>query len=92
MEGEKDELGGWGEKGVAENEVNEQTIIQWIIDGQFKRPLCVIAFNTEEGWSRDITHGIARRIFQLNRRGTPLGAAAREFVERATGESPVVAV
>ena len=76
---------------MAENEVNEQTIIQWIIDGQFKRPLRVIAFNTEEGWSRDITHGIARRILQL-RRGTPLGAAAREFVERATGESPVVAV
>jgi hypothetical protein len=61
---------------MAENEANEQTIIQWIIDGQFKRPLRVIAFNTEEGgWSRDITHGIVRRILQLNHRGTPLGAA-----------------
>ena len=26
---------------MAENEANEQTIIQWIIDGQFKRSLCV---------------------------------------------------
>ena len=77
---------------MAENEANEQTIIQWIIDGQFKRPLRVIAFKTEEGWSRDVTHGIAWRILELNRRGTPLGAAAREFVERVTGESPVVAV
>ena len=77
---------------MAENEANEQTIIQWIIDGQFKRPLRVIAFKTEEGWSRDVTHGIARRILQLNRRGTPLGAAAREFVERITGNAPVVAV
>ena len=77
---------------MAENEANEQTIIQWIIDGQFKRPLRVIAFKTEEGWSRDITHGIARRILQLNRRGTPLGAAARDFVERITGNAPVVAV
>ena len=45
-----------------ENEANEQTIIQWTIDGQFKRPLRVIAFKTEEGWSRDVTHGIAWRI------------------------------
>ena len=77
---------------MAENEANEQTIIQWIIDGQFKRPLRVIAFKTEEGWSRDVTYGIALRIFELNRRGTPLGAAARDFVERITGNAPVVAV
>ena len=77
---------------MAENEANEQTIIQWIIDGQFKRPLRVIAFKTEEGWSRDVTHGIAWRILELNRRGTPLGAAARDFVERITGNAPVVAV
>ena len=44
-----DDLNGhvWPE--MAENEANEQTIIQWIIDGQFKRPLRVIAFKTEEG-------------------------------------------
>ena len=77
---------------MAENEANEQTIIQWIIDGQFKRPLRVIAFKTEEGWSRDVTHGIAWRILELNRRGTRLGAAARDFVERITGIAPVVAV
>jgi hypothetical protein len=77
---------------MAEDDANEQTIIQWIVDGQFKRPLRIIAFNTEEGWSRDLTQEIAWKILDLNHRGTPLSAAAREFVERITGENPVVTV
>jgi hypothetical protein len=64
---------------------NEPTIIRWIIEGQFKRPLRVIAFNTEEGWSRDVTREIAEKMLDLNNAGTALGAAAREFVERVTG-------
>ena len=65
--------------------------VLWIIDGQFKRPLRVIAFNIDEGWSRDVTP-VAWKLLELNHRGTPLGAAARAFVERITGENPVVAV
>jgi hypothetical protein len=46
-------------------EANEQTIIQWIMDGQFKRPLHVIVFNTFEGWSRDVTERITWKILEL---------------------------
>jgi hypothetical protein len=42
----------WSE--VGEDEANEPTIIQWIIEGQFERPVRVIAFNVDEGWSRDV--------------------------------------
>ena len=35
-----------------EEEANEPTIIRWLIAEQFKRPVRVIAFNTDEGWSR----------------------------------------
>jgi hypothetical protein len=66
--------------------------LSWIIEGQLKRPLRVIAFNTEEGWSRDVTREIAEKLLDLNNAGTALGAAAREFVERATGESTKVIV
>jgi len=80
----------WSE--VGEDEANEPTIIQWIIEGQFERPVRVIAFNVDEGWSRDVTGEIALKLLDLNREGTALGEAAREFVRRVTGKSPTVTV
>ena len=84
-----DDLGRYGRvwTELDDEEANEPTIIRWIIEGQFKRPLRVIAFNTGEGWSRDVTREIAVKLLDLNNMGTALGAAAREFVERVTGES-----
>ena len=52
----------------------------------------VVAFNTHEGWARDVTEDIARKILELNRQGRSLSAIAREFVGRVTGESLIVAV
>src|SRR5262249_44359900 len=75
----------WIETG--EQEANEPTIIQWLIEEQSKRPLRVIAFNTEEGWSRDVSREIAEKLLDLNRAGTVLGAGASEFVERVIGRS-----
>jgi len=89
-----DDLGRYGRvwTEIGDKEANEPTIIRWIIEGQFKRPLRVIAFNTEEGWSRDVTREIAEKLLDLNNAGTALGAAAREFVERVTSESARVIV
>jgi len=75
----------WIETG--EEEANEPTIIRWIIEEQFKCPLRVIAFNTDEGWSRDVSREIAEKLLDLNRAGTLLGAGAGEFVERVIGRS-----
>jgi hypothetical protein len=75
-----------------EGEADESAVVSDIISGAHSNPLRVVAFNTHEGWSRDVTEDLARKILGLNRQGTPLGEAAREFVERVTGESPVVAV
>jgi hypothetical protein len=77
---------------IGDEDANEETIIQWIVEGQFSHPLRVIAFNTDEGWARDVTRDIAWKLLELNRNGTDLGAAAREFVERLTGETPTVMV
>src|SRR5215467_3856695 len=70
-----------------EEEANEPTIIRWIIEEQYKRPLRIIAFNTDEGWSRDVSREIAEKLLDLNRAGTLLGAGAGEFVERVIGRS-----
>ena len=77
---------------IGDDDANEDTIVQWLIEGQFSHPLRVIAFNTEEGWARDVTRDIAWKVLELNRSGSALGAEAREFVERITGESPTVTV
>ena len=77
---------------MSDGEANAATIIDWIAQGQFDGPLRVVAFNTEERWSRDVTQEIATRLLDLNQNGVALGAVARDFVERVTGLSSTVAV
>jgi hypothetical protein len=90
-------LNDFGKSGQAyvetdEGEADEGAVIGDIISGAHSNPLRVIAFNTHEGWSRDVSEEVARKILNLNREGVALSEAAREFVERITGESPVAAV
>jgi hypothetical protein len=75
-----------------EAEADESRIVSNIIEGIYSNPLRVVAFNTREGWARDVTEAVAQLILDLNRQGVSLSAVAREFVERVTGESPTVAV
>ena len=75
-----------------EADANESAVTSKIIVGEYSKPIRVVAFNTHESWSRDVTEQIAQTILDLNRRGTSLSPAAIEFVERVTGESPTVAV
>ncbi len=64
-----------------EAEANRETVIQDIVSGQYKKPVRVIAFNTAEGWARDVTQDIAREIVDTCE---PLSRSARDFVERVS--------
>jgi hypothetical protein len=77
---------------ISADEANEATIVQWIIEGQFSRPIKIVAFNTEDGWSRDVTQEIATKLLDLNQNGVALGATAIEFIERVTGQSTTAIV
>jgi hypothetical protein len=71
-----------------EAEADEATIIENILSGQYSHPLRVIAFNTSEGWSRDVTEDIAVAV--LNRGDSEhrsIGKAAQEVLGRALGET-----
>jgi hypothetical protein len=70
----------------------EPTVVEWIIEGQFEQPVRIVAFNSAEGWSRDVTEDIALKLLDLSRQGRVLGAAAREFVERITGQTATAIV
>lgn len=82
-----DDLGKLGHiwREIAEVSANEQAVIDDILSGQYVRPLRVVAFNTDDGWSRDVTGEIAAKLLDaVGTQGRSLGTAAWEFIERAT--------
>jgi hypothetical protein len=66
---------------IDEELANEAAVIEWIVEGQFDQPVRIVAFNSVEGWSRDVTEDISLKLLDLSRQGRVLG---REFVERIT--------
>jgi len=59
-----------------------ETVIADLLSGQ--RPLRVVAFNTAEGWARDVSADIAREVRTRARElEQELPAAVRDSVERA---------
>jgi hypothetical protein len=86
-------LNDFGELGRAycetdEAEADEATIIENILSGQYSHPLRVIAFNTAEGWARDVTEDIARAVLdRADSEDRSIGEAAQGFVERVLGKT-----
>jgi hypothetical protein len=63
-----DDFGGslglaWRETGIEDSDLG--MIIRDLFDGQYSSPVRVIAFNTAEGWSRDVSEDIARELTRL---------------------------
>jgi hypothetical protein len=38
------------------------TVVADLLSGQYRHPLRVVAFNTAEGWARDVSADIARKV------------------------------
>jgi hypothetical protein len=80
-------LDDFGEFGVAYRETDPKqadlgTVVADLLAGQYEHPLRVVAFNTTEGWARDVTAEIVRQV--MDRAGElELPLAVRDFVERA---------
>jgi hypothetical protein len=45
-------------------EADREAIIRNFISGQYSNALCVVAFNTVEGWSRDVSENIANEVLE----------------------------
>jgi hypothetical protein len=69
-----------------EAEAEEATIVENILSGQYSHPLRIVAFNTAEGWSQDVTEDIARRAKQSTQR-TPLNRDSRAGVPGESARS-----
>jgi hypothetical protein len=63
-----------------------ETVITDLLTGQYSNPLRVVAFNTAERWSEDVSEDVAhelRRRCDLQMRDLP--ASISDFVERYEG-------
>ena len=71
-----------------EHESSEATVIRHLIEGQFERPLKVVAFNAEEGWSKDVSAEIADKVLeQVEREHGTINSGTRAFIEMHLGFS-----
>ncbi|WLB58032.1 hypothetical protein [Bradyrhizobium japonicum] len=60
-----------------------ETVIQDLLAGEYRRPIKVIAFNTSERWSEDVSGAIAREIQRrCNLQLSDVPSYLREFVDR----------
>ena len=61
-----------------------KSVVADMLSGQYRYPLRVVAFNTAEGWARDVSADIARQVLncalELDHELPP---AVRDSVERA---------
>ncbi len=64
----------------------DRETVEDIVSGQYKKPVCVIAFSTTERWARDVTQDIAGEIIDTCE---PLSRPARDYVERVSYLLPV---
>ena len=47
---------------TAEAGANRATLVRNLLDGHYENPVRIVAFNTSEGWSRDVTVDIADEL------------------------------
>ena len=70
-----------------------ETVIDDFLTGQFNSPVRVVAFNTAEGWSRDISEDVAWEVIRrATREGRRLPASTYGFVEFHVGEDEALRV
>ena len=78
------DFGALGRAYVETDEANagERDVISNIGGGQYSKPIRVVAFNTAEGWSRDVTEDIAEALLERDASEGNLSESAKTFVGR----------
>ena len=62
---------------------DRETIIRNFISGQYETPVRVVAFNTAEGWSRDVSEDIAHEVLdRAHKADETLTEGTKRFIDR----------
>ena len=79
-----DDFGQIGREYVeADEEASDRaTVMRRLIEGQYNDPVRIVAFNTSQGWSRDVSEEIAREIKdRAERRREELSPGLKYWIE-----------
>jgi hypothetical protein len=57
------------------------TLLRNLLDGQYENPVRIVAFNTAEGWSRDVTRDIAGELRRRSTDEEDVPESVRVFME-----------
>jgi hypothetical protein len=64
-----------------EHRTDRETLIRDLVEGELNNPVRIVAFNTSEGWSRDVTVDIADELRRRLAEYGEVSEAATRFVE-----------
>jgi hypothetical protein len=68
---------------TAAEEADRETVIRNFLNGQYSNALRVVAFNTAEGWSQDVSEDIVSEVLERAFDGDDtLSEATKRFVDR----------
>ena len=77
----------WPETDVAHT--GRSTLIRHLLEGQYSSPVRIVAFNTAEGWSRDVTDEIAAELAQACADRDEISPSIADFIADHTRPSRV---
>jgi hypothetical protein len=60
-------------------------VVQNLLHGRYEQPLRVIALNVDEGWSRDVSEAMARKVREIAEREDELTQGTLDFIEAHIG-------
>lgn len=91
-------LDDFGTLGRAYRETDEtrgglEEVVSDLLSGQYSNPVRVVAFNTSEGWARDVSEDVAWDVVRrAAKEGALLPESTRRFAEFHVGSDEVLRV
>jgi hypothetical protein len=70
----------WREAG--QDETERMTLVANLLDGQYHNPTRIIAFNTAEGWSRDVSEDVAGELSERCAERGEVPRSLQDFLQR----------
>jgi hypothetical protein len=66
---------------------DRETLITALVEGQYSQPVKVVAFNTAEGWSRDVSEEIAIALLErMAEEGRDISPSLESFLDQHGGQ------
>ena len=72
-----------------EADTDFQALIRHLLEGQYSNPVRVVAFNTAEGWSRDVSGDVADELRERCAERGEVPDFLAEFLERHDTGRPI---